>query len=342
MFVYSDDWMGDVENAIAMALKKDGIAPKPVKLNINKSKDTKDELKDAKDQKEAKGESSNNSKSTKHKRKHNHKEKDLHRKKARLADDDVERSYNSNESEGFDEYEMMNVRGGSPPPHGQQAQGSQKQLYYDSDASYTSYESESGDHRRRHRSKRRTNDRNSRRNHRGGNSKRDHKRRRDDSDDENISHSNNTGGNNSNRGSNNNNNQPRKAELCKFYLMECCAKGEKCLYMHGDFPCKFYYLGMKNHNRENCKFSHGKPLTDQLRAVLLKHLETAPKEILGDFPRIARENAINMINAQHQKLLVKFGMESEPSNTSQASKLPSLLDLNLGKYQCYSQFLAIT
>lgn len=115
--------------------------------------------------------------------------------------------------------------------------------------------------------------------------------------------------------------------------MECCAKREKCLYMHGDFPCKFYYLGMKNHNRENCKFSHGKPLTDQLRNVLLKHLETAPKEIIGDFPRISRENAINMINIQNQKLLVKFGMETEPqtatANASSATgtKLPSLLDL---------------
>lgn len=346
-FRHTDDWMGDVENALAKALQKDGIAPKPVKINSSKPKDDmKDNNKEAK---EIKGESSSSGKSSKHKRKHSKNDKESQRKKARLTDDDAERSYHSNESEDFDEYEMMNVRGGSPSPYGPPSQGSQKQnaMYYDSDASYTSFESESGDHRRRNRGggggnsggnkrNRGGNERSSRRNHRGGNSKRDHKRRRDDSDDENISHSNNTGGNSNNR-SNNNNNQPRKAELCKFYLMECCAKGEKCLYMHGDFPCKFYYLGMKNHNRENCKFSHGKPLTDQLRAVLLKHLETAPKEILGDFPRIARENAINMLNAQHQKLLVKFGMEPEPStntsNPSQPSKLPSLLDINLDKYQ---------
>lgn len=165
-------------------------------------------------------------------------------------------------------------------------------------------------------------------------------RRRDASEDEGGGgHNNNTGGGGGGGGNRNNNNPalngPRKAELCKFYLMECCAKREKCLYMHGDFPCKFYYLGMKNHNRENCKFSHGKPLTDQLRNVLLKHLETAPKEIIGDFPRISRENAINMINIQNQKLLAKFGMESEPQATaanasassSAGAKLPSLLDL---------------
>lgn len=113
--------------------------------------------------------------------------------------------------------------------------------------------------------------------------------------------------------------------------MECCAKREKCLYMHSDFPCKYYYLGMKNHNKDNCKFSHGKPLTDQLRNILLKHLETAPKEILGDFPRINRENALSMLNIQHQKLLKEHGMNipALPTGTqlSTSIKLPSLMDM---------------
>lgn len=112
--------------------------------------------------------------------------------------------------------------------------------------------------------------------------------------------------------------------------MECCAKREKCLYMHSDFPCKYYYLGMKNHNKDNCKFSHGKPLTDQLRNILLKHLETAPKEILGDFPRINRENALNMLNIQHQKLLKEHGMSVpiiSPVSSSSSLKLPSLMDV---------------
>lgn len=90
--------------------------------------------------------------------------------------------------------------------------------------------------------------------------------------------------------------------------MECCAKREKCLYMHSDFPCKFYYLGMTDHDRSTCKFAHGRPLTDQLRNILLKHLETAPKEILGDFRRINRDKAVHMLGLQHQKLLVEFGM----------------------------------
>lgn len=82
--------------------------------------------------------------------------------------------------------------------------------------------------------------------------------------------------------------------------------------MHSDFPCKFYYLGMTDHDRSTCKFAHGRPLTDQLRNILLKHLETAPKEILGDFRRINRDKAVHMLGVQHQKLLVEFGMVAPP------------------------------
>jgi hypothetical protein len=41
---------------------------------------------------------------------------------------------------------------------------------------------------------------------------------------------------------------------------------------------------------ETCKFSHDH-LSDITRNILLKHLEAAPKEILGDFPRLTREAA---------------------------------------------------
>jgi hypothetical protein len=108
---------------------------------------------------------------------------------------------------------------------------------------------------------------------------------------------------------------PRKMELCKFYLMECCAKRENCLYMHSDFPCKYYYLGMKCQMPEKCVFMHGKPLTDQLRIILLKHLETAPKEILGDFPRLSHETAVKMLTATHKKLVDECEARNKPAVT---------------------------
>lgn len=86
---------------------------------------------------------------------------------------------------------------------------------------------------------------------------------------------------------------------------------------------------MKNHDQDNCKFSHGKPLSDQMRGILLKHLETAPKEILGDFPRLKTETAHNMLSVQHQKLLIEFGMDAPiPNmNAQTTSRIPSLMDV---------------
>ena len=62
---------------------------------------------------------------------------------------------------------------------------------------------------------------------------------------------------------------PRKMELCKFYLIGCCAKKDKCLYMHSDFPCKFFHSGLKCIAGNRCKFSHGK-LSEPLKDILLK------------------------------------------------------------------------
>jgi hypothetical protein len=132
-------------------------------------------------------------------------------------------------------------------------------------------------------------------------------------------------------------------ELCKFYLMECCAKRENCLYMHSDFPCKYYYLGMKCQT-DKCVFMHGKPLTDQLRMILLKHLETAPKEILGDFPRLNHDTAVKMLTNTHKRLTEEYEARHRPPSSAvtqqQASKMddsksedgiPSLFDINAMK-----------
>lgn len=54
----------------------------------------------------------------------------------------------------------------------------------------------------------------------------------------------------------------------------------------------------------------------QLKNILLKHLETAPKEILGNFPRLSRDNALAMMNGQ-EKL-----QTSQDSDTTSSSNPP--------------------
>ena len=58
-----------------------------------------------------------------------------------------------------------------------------------------------------------------------------------------------------------------------------------------------------------------------MKGILLKHLETAPKEILGDFPRLSREGAMLMINNTARSL----AQGQEVTN----QKIPSLFDLNV-------------
>ncbi|XP_030040834.1 protein suppressor of sable isoform X2 [Manduca sexta] len=118
---------------------------------------------------------------------------------------------------------------------------------------------------------------------------------------------------------------PRKMELCKFYLMDCCAKRDKCLYMHADFPCKYYHTGLPCIYKDECKFAHGKPLSENIKNILLKHIESAPKEILGDFPRLNREGALKMIQSTQAKLMQQY-----PESTESHEKgIPSLFDLNI-------------
>lgn len=228
-----------------------------------------------------------------------------------------------------DDYEMMNVRGGSPPPSGSAVAGTTTTTTTTayppsdgnaSDRSYSSYDSyESADYHRRQRRRNRATERNNRREARRRD--KDHEKRRVRAEGNTGRHHREGNGNDSEREVGEYKNHPRKMELCKFYLMECCAKREKCLYMHQDFPCKYYYTGSEC-TVKDCKFGHGKPLTDALRAILMKHLETAPKEILGDFPRLGRELANQKIRSRHKELCAKFNMADEtPSAHSNGNNI---------------------
>ncbi|XP_043192775.1 uncharacterized protein LOC122365551 isoform X2 [Amphibalanus amphitrite] len=95
----------------------------------------------------------------------------------------------------------------------------------------------------------------------------------------------------------------QKMELCKFYARESCFKRDHCSYLHKSFPCKLFHTGAQCLTDSECKFSH-EPLTDVTRSILLKHIESAPEDILGDFPRMYRtlaQRRINVALAQRRK-----------------------------------------
>ncbi|XP_026734440.1 protein suppressor of sable isoform X2 [Trichoplusia ni] len=280
-----DDFAGNIEKAIRKAMNKNDGVEGPNEADVDERR--------------------------KHKKRKKHDNKDGLSKKRKKQD----------YSDEMDESEMMCIRGASPV-HRQSPVDTYADDDRDSYASDSSHESRGQQHHRQQRHNRTQRERNK-------NNKNDNRRRGTHpmqdpegvclyymqgkchkGDDCIYSHD---------------AQPPRKMELCKFYLMECCAKREKCLYMHADFPCKYYHTGLPCIYKDECKFAHGKPLSDGLKNILLKHIESAPKEILGDFPRLNREGALKMIQTTQARLMQQYSEAPE----IQEKTIPSLFELNI-------------
>ncbi|XP_011641735.1 uncharacterized protein LOC105430088 isoform X1 [Pogonomyrmex barbatus] len=301
----TEDWAGDVEKAIKAAMEEDG----------GKNQESKTKSKN------------NRNKARKRARDEREEDRNKDQKKRKLSDEE-----NANE----DEDEMLFVRGASPIRKDSQENNSPRRIN-----EHENFENNSDYEERPNINRHREND-NKQRNTGGRGARRGGKNERGKNKNRQIRNE-----RNSRRAQNNdpdttdticvyymqgkchrgddcpfshNALPPRKMELCKFYLMDCCAKRDKCLYMHHDFPCKFFHTGLKCNQGDNCKFSH-QPLNEQVKGILLKHLETAPKEILGDFPRLSREGAMLMINNTARSL-------AQGQDTTN-QKIPSLFELNL-------------
>ncbi|KAE9549477.1 hypothetical protein FO519_007317 [Halicephalobus sp. NKZ332] len=59
----------------------------------------------------------------------------------------------------------------------------------------------------------------------------------------------------------------RYPSLCKFYENGHCSQKDRCLMLHGEYPCINFYKGLCKANP--CRFSH-LPLTDYTRAIIEK------------------------------------------------------------------------
>ncbi|XP_063978669.1 protein suppressor of sable isoform X2 [Diachasmimorpha longicaudata] len=303
----SEDWAGDVEKAIKAALDGEG-----------------------KKEEKSKGKNSS-SRSKNRKRSRDEKEEDRNKeqKKRRLSEEE-----NGNE----DDDEFMFVRGASPVNRKDFHDASPPRRSHERENFDNSSDRDSEERSSRHRDEKRSNNRSSTPRRSGKNERAGKNKSRGSSRNERNGRRNQSNEHNQDPDSicvyfmqgkchrgddcpfSHNALPPRKMELCKFYLMDCCAKRDKCLYMHHDFPCKFHHTGLKCAAGSNCKFSH-EPLNDQVKNILLKHLETAPKEILGDFPRLSRESALMMINNT-----VRNQSQGHDENSQ---KIPSLFDVSL-------------
>lgn len=117
----------------------------------------------------------------------------------------------------------------------------------------------------------------------------------------------------------------KKRQVCKFFANSHCMKQNNCDYMHDEFPCKYYYLGVDHPNNSCgtdskmeplCKFYHGPPLELPTRKILIKHIITAPSEILGDFPKFTPREVAEKFDAQHLVLMQKFAQKTPTINSN--------------------------
>ncbi|GJQ80659.1 putative metal ion binding protein [Trypoxylus dichotomus] len=224
----------------------------------------------------------------------------------------------SPKSDEVDEIEMLNIRGGSPEHRATKDNSPRTEETLSDDTEYSS--EKSGDERDR---------RERRRDKRGGKMRTNRGRDRRMMD--------------SNRENKNKmmEQQPKDSpQLCVYYLQGKCQKGDDCQYSHESQPpmkwelCKFYLndccaKGQPCLEGDNCKFAHGKPLSERLKQILFKHIETAPKDILGRFPRMNREEAAFRINLTQKQLEGKFGMEKKEPNEQNKGGIPSLFDISI-------------
>lgn len=69
---------------------------------------------------------------------------------------------------------------------------------------------------------------------------------------------------------------PRKLRLCSEWRKGPCADGNRCLYLHSEFPCRYHYLGMKSqkHNVNTCRYFHGGPLSKEFEEMFLDTIDS--------------------------------------------------------------------
>lgn len=66
-----------------------------------------------------------------------------------------------------------------------------------------------------------------------------------------------------------------------------------------------------------------------MKQILFKHIETAPRDILGGFPRVSREEALQMIDTTQAQLLEQHGLLPENKDLESKGGIPSLFDINV-------------
>ncbi|KAJ6636988.1 Zinc finger CCCH domain-containing protein 6 [Pseudolycoriella hygida] len=91
---------------------------------------------------------------------------------------------------------------------------------------------------------------------------------------------------------------PKKLSLCTHWMKASCTKGDLCLYLHSEFPCRFYYLGLKHARQDskNCRYFHGGALSKAFEKMFLESID------LSVFPNAEQMYRNRIIQLKEQKV----------------------------------------
>ncbi|MEN2499411.1 MAG: Zinc finger CCCH domain-containing protein 4 [Marteilia pararefringens] len=105
--------------------------------------------------------------------------------------------------------------------------------------------------------------------------------------------------------------------VCKYYTTDSCNKGDACIFMHGEYPCKYFHIRNFCFNADSCKFSH-KPLTE------------TGKRLIEDIKAKINEN--KQLKQNQTGIEVSFGTRiphAEPINLNPTDKFRDIMNQSM-------------
>lgn len=109
---------------------------------------------------------------------------------------------------------------------------------------------------------------------------------------------------------------PRIFGVCKFFIRGACNQGTNCNYMHGDFPCRYFYLDLEHPNdSRKCLFMHGGPLPPRMSSFFINHLKHWTNESTEN--RLSMDELVERFE-RRQEFLRNQHRTGVPSNGAEA------------------------
>lgn len=117
--------------------------------------------------------------------------------------------------------------------------------------------------------------------------------------------------------------------VCKFYIAGRCANGDSCVFMHEEFPCRFYHLDLKHPTSKDgsdCRFKHGGPLSEHLCRYFRRQIEIWTKKITANKPEQFEDKLADLLHRfdskqsklQQELRIDNIGCSSMDSNSNGA------------------------